>query len=379
MTLSDRVQFVATIVSPFLLAWVAFASSAINNRVEHQNKIQQDALDRQDRLQKEAIARQDQLIAHQDELLEKQFQQSGVRFDHTRTLFADLTNDDPQRKRLAVLTALAFVHEGTLPEFMLPVLAINESKDAEIGAYLRQGVKELLVSETVPETVRKAALRALEELASPEDIARSSTSASSEPNLRANAQAITDVASDLVGQIAATNTAPAQLRKAKEQLQQLAPTLSVLAIAGPDEATKSRAATLLQKASVDDSHRVEQAVSALAANLPPGTKLTPRVYLHIADESQRSIAQAFKQVLVRNGYLVPGIQNVAGKGYIPDTLEVRYFAEDSKTVAEELLRIIKENGAKDGRVSFVIPSSTDLKVSSDIKSHFEVWAGKKSI
>jgi len=121
-TFSDWLQFVATIVSPLLLAWLGFA----NERVKEN-------LNRQADFQKQAIEQQNKVIDRQDKILKQQFEQSGTRFEHTEAIFNNLTNNEPQKKRLAVLTALAFVHEGQLPEFMLPVLAINESQDAEIG------------------------------------------------------------------------------------------------------------------------------------------------------------------------------------------------------------------------------------------------------
>jgi hypothetical protein len=116
-----------------------------------------------------------------------------------------------------------------------------------------------------------------------------------------------------------------------------------------------------------------------AKAIPAQKKITPRVYLHIASESQRPAAQAIQQALIKVGYLVPGIQNVAGKGYIPDTLQVRYFAPASKAEAEKILGLIKSQGAKDGRTSYVIPTAQDLRISSDINSHFEVWAGRNSL
>jgi hypothetical protein len=121
----------------------------------------------------------------------------------------------------------------------------------------------------------------------------------------------------------------------------------------------------------------DQGLLARIAN-PEDKKVPARVYLHIASENQRSLAQALQQALMAQGFGVPGIQNVSGKGYIPDTLEVRYFDEDSKPTAEEILRVVKANGAKDGRVSYVIPTANDILTSEDIKSHFEIWAGRKS-
>ena len=366
-TFSEWIQFAATVVSPVLLLWLGFANERIKEHIDRQSKIQQAAIDRQDKI-----------IARQDALIKQQFEQSGTRFEHTQKIFNDLTNNDSQKKRLAVLTALAFVHEGQLPEFLLPVLAINESKDVEIGGYLRQGLRELTLSGTVPATARDAAVRALNELASPEDVAKFAKGDTNEPELRANAQAVTELATNLATRTTAANVAPAEQQTAKNQLQQLAPTLSVLAISGPDQATRSQAASALEKASGVDSNRVEQAVATLAANLPPEATIKSRVYLHIAREEQRATAQALQSALTAEGYISPGIQNVSGQALIPSVLEVRYFTESSKNTAEEILKLLKAKGAKDGTTRLEKPSHEDLTTSSDIKSHFEVWAAKDS-
>lgn len=107
-------------------------------------------------------------------------------------------------------------------------------------------------------------------------------------------------------------------------------------------------------------------------------KLPERVDLHIASEDQRSQAKVLQSKLTESGYISPGIHNVA-KGYIPDTLEVRYFDEKSGSAAEHILEALKASGAKDGRVSYVIPTANDLRIYPSITSHFEVWAGKNSL
>ena len=107
-------------------------------------------------------------------------------------------------------------------------------------------------------------------------------------------------------------------------------------------------------------------------------QLSARVYLQIADDTQRPKAKLVQAALSSLHYICPGIQNVRNRAYIPDTLEVRYFVLESKGEAEKILQVIKANGAKDGRVSYCIPTANDLRISPDIKSHFEVWAGKSS-
>ena len=378
-TPTEWIQFFATIISPLLLAWVGFASTQIKDRVKEQADAQQKAIARQDQLQKEALDRQDKLIARQDALLEKEFAASGARFDHTQKIFGDLTSVDVVKKRLAVLAALAFVQERQIPEFFLPVLAITESKDAEVTAYLRQGLTELTLSESAPPSMRTAATRALSLLVPPDEVAKLQQGGNNDKVLRANVQALTEVAATLATQsVSAANTSEEQ-KRAQNQLQQLAPTLAVVAVSASDDVTKAQAASTLEKAPVGDSVRVEQAVASLASNLSDEgqSAIKPRVYLYIADEKQRPKAEEFKEALIKRGNLVPGIQDVGGKGYIPDTLEVRYFAEESRGYAENILSTLKEKGVA-GRVSYVIPSASDLKISSNVRTHFEVWASKSA-
>jgi len=146
--------------------------------------------------------------------------------------------------------------------------------------------------------------------------------------------------------------------------------------------------TNLNSSNATKKKAAEELVSALPADvvqktiagLPVATvqQISPRVYLHIANEAQREKAKAIQAVLIASKYISPGVQNVSGKGYIPDTLEVRYFDPDSKSKANEILAIINNSGKTDGRVSYVIPTANDLRISPDIKTHFEVWAGRNS-
>jgi hypothetical protein len=160
---------------------------------------------------------------------------------------------------------------------------------------------------------------------------------------------------------------------AQPKLVALAPAL-VTAAADNSNLTQKKEAEKLVSALPPD------VVQKTIASLPVATvqQISPRVYLHIANEAQREKAKAIQAVLIANKYISPGVQNVSGKGYIPDTLEVRYFDPDSKSKANEILAIINNSGKTDGRVSYVIPTANDLRISPDIKTHFEVWAGKNS-
>jgi hypothetical protein len=108
-----------------------------------------------------------------------------------------------------------------------------------------------------------------------------------------------------------------------------------------------------------------------------------RIYIHIANESQREPAGKLQDKLVENNqFVVVGIQNVGGRAYIPDTAEVRFFAfpepATTKQSAETIVEILRNNGVSKARPSYVIPSERDKKESSDISTHFEIWFARDS-
>lgn len=104
-----------------------------------------------------------------------------------------------------------------------------------------------------------------------------------------------------------------------------------------------------------------------------------RIYIHIANESQRGPARKLQDKLVESQFVVIGIQNVGGRAYIPDTAEVRFFAfPEAKQSADDIVKILASNGVSKPRPSYVIPSERDKQESSDIKTHFEIWFARDS-
>ena len=106
-----------------------------------------------------------------------------------------------------------------------------------------------------------------------------------------------------------------------------------------------------------------------------------RIYIHIANESQRQAAKILQGKL-ENQFAVVGIQNVGGRAYIPDTAEVRFFAfpdpPTTKQSADNIVAILRNNGVSKVRSSYVIPSERDKRESSDINTHFEIWFARDS-
>jgi hypothetical protein len=127
--------------------------------------------------------------------------------------------------------------------------------------------------------------------------------------------------------------------------------------------------------------RVSETAAHAASNITENIKeaqkkLHPRVYIHIAGENQRSGAETLRDKLSDAGFQVPGIQNVAGRGYIPDTIEVRRFQTDSPTQqsAEAILHLVQATFLRSkSRISYVLPDA-----SSDRPGHFEIWLSREA-
>jgi len=86
----------------------------------------------------------------------------------------------------------------------------------------------------------------------------------------------------------------------------------------------------------------DRAQAALALETIPA-----RVFLQIADESQRPTAATVSEALRRSGYVVPGIENVAGKATSPKATTVRFFNEEDRPAAEAIVAVLKSTGIRD--------------------------------
>ena len=99
------------------------------------------------------------------------------------------------------------------------------------------------------------------------------------------------------------------------------------------------------------------------------TKITPRVYIQIADEGQRLLAKKAQAALRADGNLVPGIQNVGAKS--PNDTELRYFAAEDAPGANAIASNLSENGIT------VAPKLVDGIDTSGIRpQHYELWFAK---
>lgn len=106
----------------------------------------------------------------------------------------------------------------------------------------------------------------------------------------------------------------------------------------------------------------------LTADSNPDEKISPRVYIHISNENQRSSARAIEKILESdktNGFIVPGIENVGAKS--PDITEIRYFRSEDSSEATKVMNILRQNGIKNVRM-------LSLNGSSKIRpKHLEIW------
>jgi hypothetical protein len=102
------------------------------------------------------------------------------------------------------------------------------------------------------------------------------------------------------------------------------------------------------------------------------TSLPPRVYMQIPTQAQREMAQSLQSKLRASGFLVPGIENVENKATSPKQTEVRFYRDEDRSEALQVIRILTEAGQQ--------PNSEPQKIPGGGKGtrprHYEVWISK---
>ena len=98
----------------------------------------------------------------------------------------------------------------------------------------------------------------------------------------------------------------------------------------------------------------------------------PKIDLHIAAEDQREGVRDLRTDYIKDGYVAPGIENVAKLGAtIPKETEVRYFREEDKAEAAKIAAQL----AKDG----VVAKPVEVKQNGNEKPRqFEVWFSRNA-
>lgn len=86
------------------------------------------------------------------------------------------------------------------------------------------------------------------------------------------------------------------------------------------------------------SATAKEEASAALASIPA------RVFVHIASEAQRAKAKDIVSTLQQRGFVVPGIENVAGKAKLPKNTNVLYFNAEDEPAAEAIAELLREKG-----------------------------------
>ncbi len=113
--------------------------------------------------------------------------------------------------------------------------------------------------------------------------------------------------------------------------------------------------------------------NATAATEPTAVALpiNPRIYLQIANNTQEEQAKKLKSSLTKQGYIVPGIENISKTHpnvNMPVKMEVRYCYTEDTTLAKDIISIIKsQNFSVDVYPAFNKPSIDDHP------KHIEIW------
>jgi hypothetical protein len=114
----------------------------------------------------------------------------------------------------------------------------------------------------------------------------------------------------------------------------------------------------------------EQVQQAISNSFVDSANLPARVYIHIANENQRSTAEKAAASLRAAGFLVPGIEYVGSRGPIPTQL--RYFKQSDENGSDlpRIMEALNNAGIKAQSQYLSLPSSTARP------RHFELWFGK---
>lgn len=123
------------------------------------------------------------------------------------------------------------------------------------------------------------------------------------------------------------------------------------------------------------SESIDAGVASIEAPKEDIAPILPnkRIFLHINKDGQRSPAEKVQQTLKDMGCIVPGIQNIGGRGYVPDQTEIRYFRyPEDRDIAKTILdHLSKTTGLKNARISYV-----DTDPSATKTGQIEIWFAK---
>jgi signal transduction histidine kinase len=94
---------------------------------------------------------------------------------------------------------------------------------------------------------------------------------------------------------------------------------------------------LFRNAARKNEHFAQELNAIANADTNIARRMPARIYLHIADDSLRPLASQIAEALKRQGYIVPGIENVSKKWRGFTKTDFRYFRDEDKSLAVDTI------------------------------------------
>ena len=140
--------------------------------------------------------------------------------------------------------------------------------------------------------------------------------------MRVEIDALTERRSELDAEIKAKST---ELNKLNEDTRLL------------QASVRELNATLQKQNTPDAARRATDAAILAAANTVKSRVLPTRVYIQVASDSSRNLANQITSALQANGFIVPGVERVKS---VPGEPELRYFRKNDKAEADRAVALI---------------------------------------
>jgi hypothetical protein len=139
-----------------------------------------------------------------------------------------------------------------------------------------------------------------------------------------------------------------------------------------DTAQKSLVYTLAELDKLPKTKQRDSITTALKNTQAKLNEIPGRVYIQIADESERSSAKTLQNALLTNNFLAPGIENVSRlHAQIPGKTEVRYYRDGEKDEAISIIKILQR--LKIGEPINDMPQKISDNSGNNRPGHFEIW------
>jgi predicted outer membrane lipoprotein len=146
---------------------------------------------------------------------------------------------------------------------------------------------------------------------------------------------------------------------------------AVAALEATQRATRADPGAAPPPPPVDPPKGIPGAAPAPAPAQSSAQALPQRIYVHIADESQRREAQALQAHFRDQKFLMPGVENV-GRARAPALADVRYFNDSDAATAKRILDEMRQLGMK------VDPAPKRLPLQAP-QGQVEIWLPRPSV